>query len=52
MEPSCSEVSSDGEPESKRSRKWLDAATYKTKLNRAGTNEFPFITSVPDEPHR
>ncbi len=58
MEPSCSLVSScsdsdrDGEPESKRSRKWSGAATYKTKFNRAWTKEFPFITSIHKDPYR
>ena len=49
MELSCSEVSSDGEV---KDQGMLGAATYKTKFNRAWTKEFPFITSVPNEPHR
>lgn len=48
----CSGSESDGEPEAKRSRKWLGAATYRTKFNRVWTKEFPFITSVPKNPYR
>ena len=58
MEPSCSsEVvstcsESEGEPKSKRSRKWSGAATYQTKFSPAWTKEVSFITSVSKDPYR
>ena len=48
-----SEVESGDEaPESKRSRKWSGAATYRTKFNQSWVKEFPFISAVHKDPYR
>ena len=58
MEATCSEIVSSSscseseEPVSKRSRKLSGAATYRTKFNRAWTKDYPFISSVQNDPYR
>ena len=43
-----------GPPEPKRSRKakHTGAAKYRTKFNSDWKKEFPFVTSVPQDPYR
>ena len=41
-----------GPPNPKRSRKYSGAATYQTKFNPGWKKEFPFITSVSNDPYR
>ena len=52
-----SESSSESEhdlspPKTKKAKKFTGAATYKTKFNLDWRKEFPFITSVQNDPYR
>ena len=39
-------------PAPKRSKKLSGAAMYKTRFNPAWIKQYPFLTSVPEDPYR